>query len=257
MNYYDFALAKTEYRTFCANREDIPIFMQDWYMDAACEKEDDWRVILVKDKNAIVAAFPFQYVKGRRYWYIENPFQAPRTGIWIDYGNRKGNAERESFLYEVIKEIISKLPVYDVFRIDFYYDFKNWQCFYEHGFEQTTRYSYCIHAGEKSEDELLRSFQKDKRGDIKRAQRRCDIDTDLTPDEYYEVFSEFCKKRNIRPNFGKEKFCKLMNQCIAHNKGRIYRAKNKEGKTVAALGGGMGSEANVLHVYDNGYRKPR
>lgn len=233
---YDFVLAKKEYREFCAVRDDIPVFMQDWYMDAACEHDDDWRVILVKENDKIVAVFPFQYIKKKRYWYIENPFQAARAGIWVDYGNRVGNSKRESFLYNIVKRIIDCLPFYDVFNIDFYYDFKNWQCFYEHGFRQTTRYSYCIDMGEMDVNELLKSFQQGRKGDIKRAQSRCDVNTILTPSEYYEIFCVFCEKRKIKPSYEKKQFCKLMNYCISRNSGKFYQAKNKEGKTVAAVG---------------------
>lgn len=235
-NNYDFASAKKEYRDFCSVREDIPIFMQDWYMDAACEKEDDWRVILVKEGDTIVAFFPFQYIKRRRYWYIENPFQAPRMGIWVDYGNRTKNGERESFLHEVVEKIINNLPFYDVFDILFYYDFKNWQCFCEHGFQQTTRYSYRISLEGLTAEQLLKSFQKGRKSDIKRAQSSCEINTQLSPNEYYEIFCDFLRKRNVKPNFEKNQFCKLMNNCIEHNRGRIYQAKNKEKETVAIMG---------------------
>ncbi|MEG0834774.1 MAG: hypothetical protein RR413_04955 [Christensenellaceae bacterium] len=64
MNKYDFITSKKAYREFCSTQgNDIQIFAQPWYLDAVCEDENDWQVILYYEENRLAAAFPFQYKK--------------------------------------------------------------------------------------------------------------------------------------------------------------------------------------------------
>ena len=78
---YDFDKAKEEYRELCRDNETIQIYIKDWYLDAACQNVEDWKVILVKENGKIMAAFPFQHIKKKGLWSISNAFQVARGGI--------------------------------------------------------------------------------------------------------------------------------------------------------------------------------
>lgn len=43
-------IKKDEYREFCLNEKNIPIFSKDWWLDSVCGT-DNWDVALVKKIN--------------------------------------------------------------------------------------------------------------------------------------------------------------------------------------------------------------
>ena len=74
---------KELYRDFCKKTSNLPIFMQDWWMDAVCAGKQ-WDVLLSFDQQgAIQAALP--YLLRKRAWmkYIIMPQQTQIGGIWL------------------------------------------------------------------------------------------------------------------------------------------------------------------------------
>ena len=234
---YDFDKAKEEYRELCRHNETIQIFNRDWYWDAACENVDDWKVIIVKENNKIVAAFPFKYTKQKGLWHISNGFQVARGGIWIDYGNRETNAKKEHFTAKVIEEIIAVLPYFDTFLIAFDSRFTDWQPFYYNGFEQTTYYSYVIKEQEAClHNDIIDLFQAKRRKEIRQAELLYTVDCDMGVEEFYDYFSDNLKIKGEKISYSKETFIKLFSAVLEHSAGKIYRAKDEKGQIVAALG---------------------
>ena len=86
---------KERYAQFCQETPDLPIFMQDWWMDAVCAGKQ-WEVLFcrktqdgcqVSDNGdtdgEIIAVMP--YLLRKRAWmkYIVMPQQTQIGGIWI------------------------------------------------------------------------------------------------------------------------------------------------------------------------------
>ena len=53
--------AKEEYIILSKNNNDIPVFMQPWWLDTVTKK--NWDVFLYKKKDNIIAAMPYYIVK--------------------------------------------------------------------------------------------------------------------------------------------------------------------------------------------------
>lgn len=60
---------KEQYRQFCQNEKDIPIFSKDWWLDAVCGV-DNWDVVLVEKGGQIVGALPY-FVKKKNMDFLE------------------------------------------------------------------------------------------------------------------------------------------------------------------------------------------
>lgn len=59
---------KQEYRQFCEQTPDMPVFLQPWWLDAVyCE---DWDALLYKEKDNILAAMP--YGRHKKIWIYHN-----------------------------------------------------------------------------------------------------------------------------------------------------------------------------------------
>lgn len=230
---YDFALAKKEYREFCEqNEHNIQIFALPWYLDAVCDSPDDWQVIVYKENDAIVAAFPFQYKRlGKGLQSISNPWMAKRLGIWINYGNKIKPQKRESFENKIAEYVIDCLPPYDSFSIHCDERNHNWFAFYEHGFKQQTNYSYVLYADDVDETYIER-LSSSQRKAIRRAKERCQIKTVTDAKGMYQFIEKSYDERKRICSYSEKAFDRLLDAVIKHDAGCIYQAIDNNDEVV-------------------------
>ena len=256
---------KEKYRKLCKEKKTIPLFIHDWYMDATCENGEVWDVILVERNGVVVGAFPYRYINRRGMYYIEKGGIAGyRGGIWFEFENRVSNARRETFIADVIREIVSSLPSYDCFKIPFDLGFDDWHQFYCLGFQQTTRYSYVINSEHEciAEEQLFSGLQKKRRYILRQAMKNFSVNEEINIDEYWTLFEKGNAERNRNALYSKEAFFRITNAALRHNACKMVKAINKQGQVVASqivmmddstvykifttFVGQEGSDANVL-----------
>lgn len=209
---YDFEEAKREYRQLCKTEPSINLYMQAWYLDAACTNEENWKVILVKENDVVIAAFPFEYVKIKGLWRIKNPQACHYMGIWIREEKYKSQEHRLKRLTYIVDTILSLLPYYDKFYIVFQSSFKNWQPFYWKGFQAKVHYTMTI-----SPDSVLEEcIGKDRRKRIRKAQKEYVIKRNhMTIDEYWDFFEKSYIERNRTISYSKENFYRIISAAMA------------------------------------------
>lgn len=252
-NAYDFERAKAEYRDFCeSGTHDIQIFAQPWYLDAVCGSPNDWRVILCKENERIMAAFPFVYQKGKYgLWHIRNPWQAPRLGIWIDYtGKHRKPGAREAYENRIVSDILSKLPYYDEFQIAFDARFQNWQPFYRHGFQQTSHYSYVTVPTEN----FLETLSYNMRRETRLQQAQYQVEEQVSIEEYWTFFQKSYQQRGRVPSYSKEQFFSLWEAVLAHDSGSLLACRDQSGQIFATAGVLWDSRRmyNMFNTFDPG-----
>lgn len=232
---YDFAIAKKEYREFCdKEKHDIQIFALPWYLDAVCRSQDEWRVIIYKENGRIVAAFPFAYYKtSKGAWIIENPWQAARLGIWIDYRNHITQYSRENFENDVTEFVIDKLPRFDRFDILFDARYKNWRAFYNRGFSQQTRYSYVVRSDGFDGNEFLQSMGKSRRRGIKNAGNNLSIEKGISFNTYWDFFESSYRQRERKLTYTREQFKSFFDAVITHEASEVFVARDTIGNICA------------------------
>lgn len=127
-----------DYRRFCAEAPDLPLFMQDWYLDAVCG-EGQWSAALVRKGDKVVGIFPY-FLKKKLLWqYVAMPPLCRMMGPYLLPEHRTPRREMP-----LLRELIGQLPPLAAFEQDFNYTATNWLPFYWRGFQQTTRYSYLL-----------------------------------------------------------------------------------------------------------------
>lgn len=237
MSDYDFVQAKDEYRKFCdTENHDIQIFALPWYLDAVCKDPNDWRVIVYKENNRIVAAFPFEYTRRKKlFWRIANPFQAPRLGIWMNYGNRTSPQARESFENKVTRFVIQNLPSYDIFSIACDARYTNWREFYNHGFKQETRYSYLLKKTKVDPNIFLSQILSKKRNKINNLLGKIPIVKSVTFSEYWNFFYSSYQLRERMPSYSENQLQRLFNAAMARGQGEVRATKNSSNQINAVL----------------------
>ena len=93
---------KESYANFC-NENNLPIFHQDWWLDAVAGS-DNWDVKVVKKQNNILAALPFGIKKFGRYYFINMPKFTPYLGPWISYQHNQNYSKK--LIYEKHKLLL-------------------------------------------------------------------------------------------------------------------------------------------------------
>ncbi len=239
---YDFASAKEEWRNICAKEPGISIYQKDWFWDAACERPQDWQVIILKDSDQIEAAFPFVYLKRKGLWYIETPWQAAASGIWIRRQDFKSTEAELTYLTDIVNRVVDLLPYYDSFHVIFNEKLWNWQPFYWRGFQAKPYYTMVVR--NKTEEKIKSRLSKSRRTRINKAQRmyRVGVD-DITLEAYWEYFQKSYENRGKQIAFEKEKFFRLLYALKEHNAMQV--------RTV--LCGDTIVSENIVFVDDNRY----
>ena len=134
---------KQKYREFCKIEKDIPIFSQDWWLDAVCG-EDNWDVAIVERGGEIWATMPYYIKKKWGFTLITMPPLTQTLGPYIKYPQGQKYYKKLSWEKEIMNELIDQLPEFDYFYQHWHYSITNWLPFYWRDFKQTTRYTYII-----------------------------------------------------------------------------------------------------------------
>lgn len=75
---------KQKYREFCKIEINIPIFSQDWWLDAVCG-ENNWDVAIVERGGEIWATMPYYVKKKWGFTIITMPPLTQKLGPYIKY----------------------------------------------------------------------------------------------------------------------------------------------------------------------------
>ncbi|MEN0045553.1 MAG: GNAT family N-acetyltransferase [Bacteroidota bacterium] len=171
---------KNDYRDFCSTEEALPIYVQDWYLDAVIT-DGNWEVILVKEKYNIIASFPYFQKQKLSFQYVTMPIFVKWMGLYIIPEHR--SIKKEQKILQLILPLFSK---FDAFKQNFYPSLLNWSALYWEGYQQTTFYTYQIDLS-KSLEELLDKCNRNIQRNIKKASSQLSVKFDLSPEQFYEI----------------------------------------------------------------------
>lgn len=215
--------SKELYACFYFEHNDIPIYSAPWWLDAVCG-EDNWDVVLIKDKNGkIIATFPYYLRTGK--FGIKNltmPLLTQKLGPYIVYdSNKTSEMKKIGYEHEIYKKIIEQLPEFDSFNVNFDQRFKNWLPFYWNGFKQTSRYSYKI-MNLKDLPFVFCNIAKSKRQKIQKAENSLFVKDDMSVEDFYKYFEESVKTRGEHVSYSFDFIKNLVNTTYEHHAGKIY-----------------------------------
>ena len=225
--------SKLEYRIFCDEEKDLPIFFRDWWLDSVTDPSR-WDVILVKKDNKIIAVFPYFKTNKHGFSFILQPKLTQFSGPWIKYPENMKYNSKLSYEKKIFNEIIDKLPEFDHMNINFHYSMDNWLPFYWKGFKQTTRYTYIIE-NLKEIGEIYNNFQSNIKSDIKKAEKIVTIIPTDNLQKFYELNSSTFKRQGIDMSYSYEYLRRMDNIQKANNSRRITFAVDNDGNIHSAI----------------------
>ena len=170
---------KTLYRAFCQQEQNLPVFMQDWYLDAVCQ-EGHWDVALVNEGEEIIATLVYFIKKKWGFTYITMPPFVKVMGPYICPAYRG-----LKYSHQILEALISQLPKVDGIIQDFHYDVQNWLPFHWEGYRQSSRYTYILYL--RYLDAVYENINRNMRRNIKKAQSQLTVRHDLSVEQFYEI----------------------------------------------------------------------
>ncbi len=171
---------KEAYHQFCQENKELPIFFQDWYLDAVCQN-GDWEVAMVKQAGKIVGVLPYYIKQKGPFRYITMPPLTKMMGPYVLPAYRQD----KSFL-KISTALIEQLPSVAAHEQLLDYSIDNWLPFYWKGYQQTTRYSYLLDLSnmERVFENLSADYKNNK---IKKAKELVNVVQDQPLEVLYQV----------------------------------------------------------------------
>lgn len=225
---------KKQYSIFCKSHKKLPIYLNDWYLDYACGKEN-WDVLIYMENERIQGVFPYYTSKipflGQK---IGMPKITPYMGVYLVIQEGIKNVKKNSFEKKVTTALIEALPRHKYFNVRFHKSFNNWLPFYWKGFIQHTMYTYVL-KDISDLNEVYLNFKSSVRNKIRKAEQIIKVEISEDIEIFYQLNKMTFDRQNMSIGYDLMNLRK-MDQVFSENNARvIFLAKDNENRFHSAL----------------------
>lgn len=212
---------KAAYGEFCKITFDLPVFVQDWYLDACCEG-GEWDVVLVKEGERIIASLPYFWKRKGGFRYITMPPFVKWMGPYL-IKEYRGVLKKE---HAILRQLIAQLPKLDGFKQSFHPFSTNWLPFYWHDFQQTTYYTYRI--GElQNLQAVYQNFNRNIRRNLKKAEQEVEVRSDIPVERFYQINQKSFDRQDVAMPYSWEQFHRQDEALVQHNARQLFFALDR------------------------------
>ncbi len=221
---------KELYATLCQEANDIPLFMQHWWLEGVCAGKH-WDVLLtLDDKGEIKAALP--YLIGRRLGmrYIIMPQQTQIGGIWIRPEFRDNLMETQQICHDMQKQLKD-------LRLAYYYQHfpllsTTPSIMKSLGFRVKERVTYRIE-DLTDFDAVINAFSKNKKRQLQKA-LSLQADFTLSSEEFYQFHTQCLAQQGKTITYTREFFLVMYQKALKHHCGQVIAIRNADDVLLAA-----------------------
>jgi len=232
---------KEQYLIYCKNHiDDIPLFMQDWYLDIVCNKQ--WDVLIFSKDNDCVAFFPYYIYKKYSFSSIRpamfSPHQYPILNQ--DYLTKHPkilthNHTLYHFENEISEYFASALDKMNLSACFFSTttDFLSITPFVWHRFSACARFTYVL---DLTNENIINFFSNTLKRRIRKAERELVIsrkEWDLK--QIYSVLKTTFTRQKTAIPYSFELFTNIVTTCVKNNCGKLFVCTDKEDNILSVL----------------------
>lgn len=218
------------YTQFCQKEEDLPLFMQPWWMSAVCAGKK-WDVLFSLDSaGEIRAAMPYLIRKRIGLRYIVMPQETQINGIWL----RKDVQNDPTCLQEVCQDFAEQLRS---MHLSYYYQqypigspvpaVMNTL-----GFKASERVTYRIE-DLTDLDNVINHFSKNKKRQLQKA-LSLHRGAGISAETFYRFHTECLQLRGKTISYSREFFLVLYQKAMEREQGTIVDIRNADNELLAA-----------------------
>ena len=230
------------YRDFCQFTPQLPLFMQDWWMDAVCagkhwdgllcvKTDEGYRLSEGADKvEDIVAVLP--YLLRERMWmrYVLMPQMTQTGGVWLSESVR----EDAPAVKQVCTLFVDALQT---LRLSYYYQHYPLgsiapQSMQDLDFKLKKRVTYRIE--DLSDlDSVINRFSKNKKRQLQKA-LSLHVDYDLNIEDFYRFHVDCLQQQGKAISYSREFLWVLERKTKRLNQGQVLAIRNADEQLLAA-----------------------
>ena len=221
------------HRKFCRENPSIPLFLNDWWLDAVCGK--DWGAVVYEQDDEIIATLPYFLTRRNGFKVIAMPQLTQSMGPWMKYPNTKKKASKIAFEKKTMNELIKQLPRCSYFSQTFHYSLDYWAPFYWKGFKETTRYTYVL-SDLSNLDEIRSGLQRDIQRAIRDSEKQ-GILVESSEDVHllYQICSLTFGRQGLNTPFQFELLRKIDSEASSRQCRRILFSRDAQGKIYSTV----------------------
>lgn len=243
---------RLKYRELCESRQDIPLFLQSWWMDASCGT--DWNVLLSYGADGEVRGFLCYHLR-RRFGLnaILPQLLTLYQGVWVLYPDDTTSAHRRVMQQEVYEDLASQLTALGVgmYEQSFHYSQFDVEAFVAHGYRHHERCTYILDNLSDVSSVIENLPGRKQRLLRSAAYKGLRLSLDMKPEEFYRLYKEELHGKGRKILYTEEYFLSLYNAAMERGAGQILSLCDAEGNTHAALWvvwDAMSSYTQVLYI---------
>lgn len=195
-----------QYVELCKNTPTIPLFMQNWWLDAVHtplksalnEGTRHWQPLLAYDRNGIPTAAMIVAERQRLNMRLAGePHLTPFSGIWQKDLVFNKIHQKQFFQKSNMQQILEKMPDFHFADFRFHFSTTDMQPFIWAGFEAEPRYTYLL--SDISDTQKIREgFNDNTRRNIGKAQQQLTVSTSDDLDLFLSIAGASFERQNIR-----------------------------------------------------------
>ncbi|HYX06116.1 MAG TPA: GNAT family N-acetyltransferase, partial [Bacteroidales bacterium] len=182
-----------------------------------------------------LGAWPYQLKKKYGFRYILSPPFTQITGPVISFPEGQGLVKKQSYEKKVLDKLVGELPPFDWLQLEVDYNISNWQPFFWKNFNQTTRYTYVIDRPSLDFEELMNSFSKSARQEIRKAEKNIEVKSGLDIRSFYQLNQMSFNRQHLEMPISFEKTKRMIDACLQHDVAEILYASDPDGSVHAGL----------------------
>ncbi len=221
-------LSHADYRTFCLDAPDLPVFAQPWYLDA-CADGGAWDVALVREQGRIVAALPYFFKRKGPFCYATMPPFLKWLGPYV-LPEFRGVLPHE---HRLLEALLAQLPALAAFKQNFYPTATNWLPFYWAGYRQTTYYTYRIRPLANLAV-VEAGLNRNLRRNLRKAREQVRVVHDLGPSVLYELTRQSFGRQALPLPYSQAQFGRLDAALARHRARQLFFAVDADHRVHAA-----------------------
>lgn len=214
---------KERYREICKTQEDVPLFMQPYWLDLVCDP-DTWDVTLSFDEDGAISG-AWAYHTGSRYGlrYVRLPALTPFTGIWMHIPQDLPVQKQMARRHEIISDLETQLPAVPILELKLHWSLQDWLPLYWKGYRQETRYTFYF--PEPHLDTILENTSKSFRRNLRTAQRRYVIEEGNAHD-LHRMMEHVLALRDARSPVTEEMLGRIVGKMRERGQCKVYSARD-------------------------------
>ncbi len=228
--------AKERYKIFCETEGSrIPLFLQYWWMEAACHGKE-WDVALVEKGGRIDAALPYLLRRRAGLRYVLQPQLTPYNGPYYAYpATATSLLKRRSFERAAARQLIGQLQGLrlDYFQQNFSPLVTDWLPFHWAGYRQTTRYTYRLPDIGGDPEALFAAIKPRRQVHIRQLLPEVQGVEEHDAEAFVQLRERYWRQRGRRDEVGSALVRHVCRAALQRGQGKLLSLRDKEERPLA------------------------